>query len=308
MCDSSLQHVELTTTKVDIIRPLRIANILENVAQLKHCIQEVAALGAPKSTLSPGDGPIPMDIIRRELKKLPCGDCTWIYYGTTYGPEFIRKYKLDIVEQEFLKVPGARRIDPSNIPSNHYFWARHRVASGTPDLEELSWLNWVPNGAHVFFSPISPTRGPDALKLLEIAKRRHAEFGIDLIPAFCIGLREMHLIINLVYDRGSPSSRDSAMKCMRAMIDDAAKEGYGEYRTHLLFQDQVAKTYSWNDGALEKLNRRLKDALDPAGIMAPGRCGIWPSRYAERGWEMGIENRSTSEGNGVAPAPGQSKI
>ncbi len=32
--------------------------------------------------------------------------------------------------------------------------------------------------------------------------------------------------------------------------------------------DQVASTYSWNDGALMKLNERIKDALDPNGILA----------------------------------------
>ena len=235
---------------------------------------------------------------------MACGNCTWIYYGTSYGPEHIRKYKLDIINNEFLKVPGAKRIDPATIPKEHYFWARHHVASGVPELQELDWLNWLPNGAHVFFSPISPTRGSDAEKLLAIAKRRHAEYNIDLFPAFCVGLREMHLIINMVYDRGNPKQRQAAYACMCAMIDDAAKEGYGEYRTRLLLQDQVAATYSWNDNALARLNERLKDVLDPAGILAPGRCGIWPARYRNRGWEIG-RNRETSssEGQSVGPAP-----
>jgi hypothetical protein len=267
-------------SKVEIIRPLRVANILENVAQLKHCVQEVAGKGKPRSTIYSGKGPVPMSIIRENLKDTPCKDASWIYYGTAYGPEHIRKYKLDIVQQEFMKVPGAKKVDPDTIPPEDYFWARHRVASGIPDLQELDWLNWLPNGAHVFFSPISPTKGKDAEILLNIARKRHQEFGIDLFPAFCVGLREMHLIINMVYDRGDPDSRRAAYACMKAMIDDAAREGYGEYRTHLLLQDQVAGTYNWNNNALGSLNQRLKDALDPSGILAPGRCGIWPSRYS----------------------------
>jgi hypothetical protein len=86
------------------------------------------------------------------------------------------------------------------------------------------------------------------------------------------------------------------------MIDDAAKEGYGEYRTHLVFMDQVAGTYSWNDRALMKLNERLQDALDPNGILAPGKSGIWRARYRGRGWEMGKSSGGTSEGNGVTPS------
>lgn len=67
-------------------------------------------------------------------------------------------------------------------------------------------------------------------------------------------MREILLIVNMVYDRGDPTSRANAYACMRAMVDDAAKEGYGEYRTHLLLADQVAGTYSWNNHAQMRFN------------------------------------------------------
>lgn len=60
-------------------------------------------------------------------------------------------------------------------------------------------------------------------------------------------------------------------------------------RTHILFQDQVARTYGWNDQALMKVNESIKDALDPNGILAPGRSGIWPKRYRGKGWELGVD-------------------
>lgn len=91
------------------------------------------------------------------------------------------------------------------------------------------------------------------------------------------------------------------------MIDDAAALGYGEYRTHLALMDQVASTYNWNDNALMKFNNQIKDTLDPNGILAPGRCGIWPKRYRNRGWELKGGETST-EGDGVAPVGGETKI
>ena len=285
---------------MEIIRPLRIGNILENVAQLRHVIQTVAARGQLRSTYYAGTDPIPDDVIHKAAAETPTGDCTWVYYGMSYGPPHIRKYKLDIVDAEFKRVPGAKRIDPATLPEDEYFWARDRVAAGVPDIRELKWVNWVPNGAHIAFSPVSPIRGTDASKLFDLAKRRHAEFGIDLFPAFCVGLREMHLIVEIVFDRADPERRKAALACLRAMVDDAAALGYGEYRTHLVLMDQVAGTYSWNDGALMKFNEKLKDALDPNGILAPGRCGIWPKRYRGRGWEMSATSGEISEGNGVA--------
>lgn len=216
-----------------------------------------------------------------------------------YGPAHIRKYKIDIIDAEFHKVPGCRRIDPSTLQPEEYFWARDRVAAGVPDIQELNWVNWVPNGSHIAFSPVSPIRGRDAVALYDLAKKRHDEVGIDLFPAFVVGLREMHLIVEIVFDRCVPERRRAALKCLRSMVDDAAKLGYGEYRTHLALMDQVAGTYNWGDGALMKFNEKLKDCLDPKGILAPGRCGIWPARYRGRGWEMLGQNDETSEGRGV---------
>jgi hypothetical protein len=91
------------------------------------------------------------------------------------------------------------------------------------------------------------------------------------------------------------------------MIDDAAALGYGEYRTHLALMDQVAGTYNWNNNVLMKFNNTLKDTLDPNGILAPGRCGIWPKRYRNRGWEL-KGGEESSEGNGVISPPGVPKM
>jgi len=44
--------------------------------------------------------------------------------------------------------------------------------------------------------------------------------------------------------------------------------------------DLVAGTYDFNNQALRRLNERVKNALDPHGILAPGKSGVWPTAYA----------------------------
>ena len=48
--------------------------------------------------------------------------------------------------------------------------------------------------------------------------------------------------------------------------------------------DQIANTYNFNDNAQMKLNEQIKNSMDPKGILAPGKNGIWPQSYDKAAW------------------------
>jgi 4-cresol dehydrogenase (hydroxylating) len=81
---------------------------------------------------------------------------------------------------------------------------------------------------------------------------------------------------------GVPTWRDAA-KNQRAralyskIVDRFAEHGWGGYRTAPAFQDHVISKYSYNDNALLKFKQKLKDGIDPNGIISPGRYGLWPA-------------------------------
>ena len=83
-------------------------------------------------------------------------------------------------------------------------------------------------------------------------------------------------IAQIMYDRDDAAQSARSRELARVLIRDLAAEGYGEYRTHVALMDDVAASFDWNDHALGRLTTRLKAALDPAGILAPGKSGIWP--------------------------------
>ena len=66
---------------VEIIRGLMVSKVLGNVPQLRHVIQELAVSGKNRAEFYQGQGPIPRDVIRQHASKLPCGDCSWVFYG-----------------------------------------------------------------------------------------------------------------------------------------------------------------------------------------------------------------------------------
>ncbi|EPQ50565.1 vanillyl-alcohol oxidase [Gloeophyllum trabeum ATCC 11539] len=286
---------------IEIIRPLALNRVLGNIPQLRSVIQELAITGRPKSDFYDGKDPIPMEVIKAHAKNMPCGECAWVFYGTVYGPEETRNSQLDIIRQEFSKVRGSKFFLPEDMPEDHYIHPRARICSGVPELRELDWLNWKPNCAHLAFSPITPTRGQDARIVHEIVTRLHKKWGFDSLPTWCVSGREMHYIAEILIDRSDPDEKRRAICCMREMITEAAAEGYGEYRTHLIFQDQISRTYGWGNQALMRFNETLKDALDPNGILAPGRAGIWPKSYRDKGWEILPEDepRTSVKTNGV---------
>jgi 4-cresol dehydrogenase (hydroxylating) len=45
--------------------------------------------------------------------------------------------------------------------------------------------------------------------------------------------------------------------------------------------DFVAAQFDFNDHAAMRLYERLKDALDPAGVLSPGKQGIWPKAWRQ---------------------------
>ncbi len=67
----------------------------------------------------------------------------------------------------------------------------------------------------------------------------------------------------------------------RQMVQTAAEHGWGDYRAAPTFQDDVMGAYFYNNHILRRFNEQLKDCIDPNGILAPGRGGIWPKNLRD---------------------------
>ena len=80
----------------------------------------------------------------------------------------------------------------------------------------------------------------------------------------------------------SPEGKIRQLKELREVLRQNAAAGHGDYRAPPLLQDDVADQYSFNDHALRRFNEALKDAIDPNGILSPGRGGIWPKAHRSR--------------------------
>ena len=73
-----------------------------------------------------------------------------------------------------------------------------------------------------------------------------------------------------------PAVNKKNREAFKKVIRIVADKGYVEYRTPPAFQDDVVATYSFNSHSLLRFHETIKDAIDPNGILAAGRYGIWP--------------------------------
>ena len=209
------------------------------------------------------------------------GNWRWILYICVYGPETVREANIKIIKDAFLQIPAAKFMLPEDTPENSYLRSRVKIYSGQADLRELDWVWWLPNGSHTAFSPICPLTGKDALRQYKMTERIHEKWEFDYFPTFCPGWRELYQIDMIIFNRGDPDPVRRARAMLSELIEEAARQGFGEYRTHLAAQDQVMGTFNYNNGALLKFNNLLQNAIDPNGILAPGKSGVWGDRWCK---------------------------
>lgn len=260
---------------VDEMSHLRLRGVIEGPFVCGNYLR-LATVFSQRDDWYKGPGAIPDEISPKIIEHFKTG--WWSSTITLFGYADVIKIHADLIR---------RAIEPHLKTALKFdTWHRgepiERSGAGVPNLLSLQIVNWRGGrGGHVGFSPVMPPDGKLALAQFRKMKARFDEFGFDYYSSFTIGHRHINNINLIIYDRDDKAMTDAARKLFNTIIADAAKEGYAEYRTHLAFMQPVAETFDFNDHALTRLNEKVKDALDPNGILAPGKNGIWPRSHRE---------------------------
>lgn len=278
MAQVNLPRMEDIKWAMNALADLRLKGIIEHNVVFGNYLHDASAYTV-RSDWFEGKGPLPDDLAERVQKKYNVG--WWTFHIALFGDEAVVAAKQKLVEAALEPQLGSKldwkewRKGQPREPFN--------INVGIPFVLPLSVVNWWGGrGGHIGFSPIMPPSGELAWEAFLARKRRFEEAGLDYYSSFTVGHRHIANVNMILYDRDDDDMVKRAKALFVQMIKDAQQEGYGEYRTHIEFMDAVAATYDFNDNALWKLNERVKDLLDPNGILAPGKNGIWPQRLRKR--------------------------
>ena len=256
------------TKIVDALRPLRIAMVIPNAVVIAHTLWEAPCTPVKRADYYTGPGAIPDAAVSKIQKDHAIG--AWNVYAGLYGTKETNDANWKIIEAVAAGT-GGKIITAEQSKGSQALQYRFDLMKGKPNLGEFGLYNWRGGGGSIWFAPVSQAKGSETLKQMKMAKDILGKYGFDYVGEFIVGWRDMHHVIDLLFDRSDEEQSKKAYACYDELLHTFAKEGYGMYRANTAFAEKVAATYGPVKRSVEK---KLKKALDPNNILAPGRCGI----------------------------------
>ena len=252
---------------IDILTDLRRREIIQHNIVFGSPVRQASVL-TQRSQWYDGPGALPESAEKAMMEKFGFG--WWTAKISFFGPEYVvegaMKQLSALFEPRLGKLPF--RVWRKGEPYEG-------SARGIPTTMGLQSVNWFGGrGGHLSFAPVMPQDGGKVLAYARRVKAIYQEMGQDYYSTFTIGRRHINNVSLILYDRDDPAATKRADGLFRRLVQEAAKEGYAEYRGHIDYMDLIADTYDFGDGALRRLNNKVKAALDPGNLIAPGRNGI----------------------------------
>jgi 4-cresol dehydrogenase (hydroxylating) len=287
------------------LRELRMQRVLQSVAHVANDLRAISGERSFPRDLVPSGARLP-EGVRRGLRSV-YGIGAWTLTGALYGPAaqvrvqerllrravagararvvVLSERKLGLLER-FAPAIERSRLFPGLSPKLRAARSLAGLLSGQPSAAFLKGSYWrrragIPDDLSdasdpaadgcgiLWLTAVTPFRASDVKALNAVLEEVFAHHGFDCLATLSmVSERALVAVVTIAFDASDPAEAERAEACYRAALQRALGLGYPPYRVGIEAMDllgQGRRDSFW--GAAEALKR----ALDPDGIIAPGR-------------------------------------
>jgi len=268
---------------IDICRELRLDGTLRGVPGLYTTLTLAAQMPDILGHFRGGEGPMSEDELQAFADASGVG--RWGMRAALWGDRPVVEHQLAKIKAAWVRIEGSKVIESKIFDASDDWdlasfptFTEH-VHAGIPTTSMIETM--PPNLGHIGFSPVVPLVGRDVREVVDLMTEiTTTEGGVNFAGGvLIINERSCLIVSGLNFDVTDEAQTTRAYATAKSLVREAGARGYGEYRAHVDFMDLATDQYSFNGHAYRRFVEKIKDAVDPHGILSPGRHGVWPARY-----------------------------
>lgn len=253
---------------IEAMRPLRVSSLVANCNLMMSASYQLAMFKR-RNEIVPDGQQLDDASVKKAAKANGLG--MWNTYFALYGTEQTVAAIEPIIRAQ-LTASGGEVLTAAEMGDNPWFHHHATLMEGGLNLDEIGLLRWRgAGGGLAWFAPVAAAKGAEAEGQTKLAREILDKHGFDYTAAYAIGWRDLHHIIALLYDKSDPEQEKKADACYQDLVTTFGKKGWASYRTGVNSMELVAQQYGQTNRDFNKL---LKNAIDPNGVIAPGKSGI----------------------------------
>ncbi|KAH9207845.1 hypothetical protein DL95DRAFT_313009 [Leptodontidium sp. 2 PMI_412] len=279
------QRVEDIEAIVDCMQQLWLEGIMQNHGMITN-INHFASHDVPKHEHQSEAGPLLPETIAKMKEKYHTG--YWRCMLDLYGTREMVLARFSRVEAVFAAaIPGmqlektlfegvnGKPVDALTIGT---------LSAGVPSMVPIKLADYnlpadgTGAGGHIDTTLVLPADGKTVSKWFAQAKKIMEDEGVDPFIGCHVFPHHILFVQEYVFDKTQAAHRERGCKVVDSLLAAAKKSGFANYRSHVQHMDTVQGMYDFNDHIYRRFVETLKNALDPQGILAPGKQGIWPRK------------------------------
>lgn len=289
---------------IDRLRDMRLAGVLTAPVFVENTFRRLANVRRYPWEETEGATPLSRELAKRLLAGSEGHAGAWVAVGSFYGTRRAVKAAIRDAKSALRPLGRLSVVTPSRLERARR-WARPMVRLGLPPARRLErsagdarsamrllqgepvrggldvsrWRLRRPaegpcedptaEGCGLYWLvPVCPAKGYEVGRCVRMIETRMLEAGFEpLIRIAVVDARAVLVTTLLTFDRDDREQSEKADACHRGLTAELIDAGYPPYRGSVGNMDLLDP----NRAPFWELTGRLKQALDPAGILAPGR-------------------------------------